>query len=162
MSSEGLRELPALVLCLALCFAAAALGGSFTASGLNEWYDSLKKPFFNPPSWVFGPVWTMLYAMMAASLWLVWKQRSSQQVTYAIALFLVHLLLNVAWSAIFFGMGKPGWAFVEILFLWASIVALIIVFKPIDRPASLLLWPYLAWVSFATVLNGSLWYLNKG
>ena len=139
------------------CFAAAALGGFFVP---GEWYASLKKPAWNPPAWVFGPVWTALYTMMAVAAWLVWKRGGFAAQRRPLLLFLAQLALNAVWTPLFFGLHWPGAAFAEILLLWLTIVATIIAFRPVNRAAALLLWPYLAWVSFAAVLNFALWRLN--
>jgi len=150
-----------LVLCLFLCFATAAVGGVFTRMGLGPWYDGLQKPSWQPPAWVFGPVWTTLYTLMAVAAWLVVRQRNEAPGwKTALALFVVNLLLNVLWSALFFGARQPGWAFAEILVLWGTIVALVVLFHRIRPLAGWLLTPYLAWVSFAAVLNGVVWWLN--
>jgi tryptophan-rich sensory protein len=156
-----MKNIPTLALSFLLCFAAAGLGGYFNSFGLGPWYDSLIKPSWNPPSWVFGPVWTLLYTMMAVSLWLVWCRRKESDVTFPVGLFLLHLVLNAGWSGIFFALHRPDWAFIEIVLLWFSILALITIFKPIDNRASYLLIPYLGWVTFASVLNGTIAYLNR-
>jgi translocator protein len=122
---------------------------------------SLEKPAFNPPSWVFGPVWTVLYAMMAVAAWLVWREAGFGGATAALSLFFVQLALNLAWSGIFFGLRQPGWALVEIAVLWAAILATMILFFRHSTLAGWLLVPYLLWVSFASVLNAALWRLNS-
>ena len=141
-----------------LCFSAAGLGVMFLP---GEWYASLKKPTWNPPGWVFGPVWTLLYAMMATAAWRVWRRGGWRLQGRVLLPFVVQLLLNALWTPLFFGWHQPALAFLEILLLWAAIVWTIRVFSGVDRWASLLLWPYLAWVSFAAVLNGVLWRLNR-
>ena len=155
--SEG-RQTLALVGWVLLCFAAAAFGGLFMP---GEWYASLKKPSWNPPGWVFGPVWTALYTMMAVAAWLVWKRGGWASQRRPLMLFLVQLALNAAWTPLFFGLKKPGWAFAEIVLLWLAIAATIVAFRPTSRAATLLLVPYLAWVSLAAVLNFTLWRLNS-
>ena len=142
---------------LAACFAAASLGALFLP---GEWYASLRKPAWNPPGWVFGPVWSALYTLMAVAAWLVWKRGGFRAHGRPLTLFLVQLALNAAWSPLFFGLRWPGAAFVEILLLWMAIVATLLAFRPVSRTAAWLLAPYLAWVSFAAVLNGVLWRLN--
>ncbi len=142
---------------LLLCFGAAALGAFFPPS---EWYASLNKPSWNPPAWVFGPVWSMLYTMMAVAAWRVWRKGGFAQQRLPLGLFLVQLALNAAWSPLFFGLQRPGIAFAEIILLWLAIACTIVVFRRVDRVAAWLLVPYLAWVSFAAVLNGTLWRLN--
>lgn len=142
---------------LLLCFGAAAFGGLFMP---GEWYASLKKPSWNPPGWVFGPVWTTLYLMMAVAAWLVWKRGGFPAQRRALALFLVQLTLNAAWTPLFFGLHRPGLAFAEILLLWLAIAATLAAFRPVSGVAAWLLVPYLAWVSFAAFLNFTLWRLN--
>lgn len=149
-----------LVVALAACLGVGAIGSIFTAQGLAEWYVQLRKPTWNPPSWVFGPVWTMLYIGMAVAVWRVWT-RTHGQGSSALAYFGVQLALNLVWSALFFGMRNSGLAAVEIVMLWAAILGTLISFAPIDRVAALLLAPYLAWVSFAAVLNVTIWRLNS-
>jgi tryptophan-rich sensory protein len=141
-----------------LCFAAAAPGGFFMP---GEWYASLRKPSWNPPGWVFGPVWSVLYVMMAASAWLVWKRGGFMAQRRPLTLFLVQLALNAAWTPLFFGLRLPGLACGEIVMLWVAITATLVAFRPVSRPAAWLLAPYLMWVSFAGVLNFTLWRLNS-
>lgn len=143
---------------LALCFAAAAAGGLATDTG--AWFDALRKPPWNPPNWVFSPVWTTLYALMAVAAWLVWKRRGFGAASTALALFLVQLALNVAWSFLFFAAQSPGLAFAEIVVLWAAILATVVAFWRIRPLAGALLLPYLAWVTFAAALNFAIWRLN--
>ncbi|MFT4703870.1 MAG: benzodiazapine receptor [Bradymonadia bacterium] len=147
----------ALVGFLVLSFAAAALGGAFPP---GEWYGSLTKPSWNPPGWIFGPVWTALYAMIGTSAWLVWRSDSPSMRT-ALAIWAVQLALNAAWSPIFFGSQKLGIALGVITVMWLAILATVLVFWPIHRTAALLLVPYLCWVGFATVLNATLWRMNS-
>ena len=148
----------ALVGWLLLCFAAAAFGGLFMPS---EWYASLKKPSWNPPGWIFGPVWSALYTMMAVAAWLVWKRGGFAVQRRPLALFLIQLALNAAWSPLFFGLHWPGVACAEIVLLWAAIGTTLVAFRSVSRVAAWLLAPYLAWVSFAAVLNFTLWRLNQ-
>lgn len=154
------RDLVALAGFVALCFASAGLGGYWTSLGLGGWYDGLRKPSFQPPAWVFGPVWTALYASMAVAAWLVWRRRRVASVRVPLALFGLQLALNLAWSGLFFGLRSPGAAFAEIVVLWAAILATLLAFARVSRPAGLLLAPYLAWVTFASVLNLAIWRLN--
>lgn len=147
-----------LFLWLVLCFSAASLGALFTP---GEWYAGLDKPAWNPPGWVFGPVWSVLYALMAVAAWLVWKRGGFGAQRVPLSLFLVQLLLNAAWSPVFFGLERPGLAFVVILLLWLAIAATLNAFRPVSRTAAWLLAPYLAWVSFAAVLNAVLWRMNS-
>jgi tryptophan-rich sensory protein len=148
----------ALIGWLLACFAAAAFGGLFMP---GEWYASLKKPSWNPPGWVFGPVWAALYTMMAVAAWLVWRRGGFAAQRRSLGVFLVQLALNAAWTPLFFGLHQPGLAFAEIVLLWLAIVATITVFRPVSSAAAWLLAPYLAWVSFAATLNFTLWRLNS-
>ena len=143
---------------LALCFCAAALSAIFMPA---EWYASLKKPSWNPPGWIFGPVWTALYAMMAVAAWLVWRRGGFAAQRGPLMLFLTQLALNAAWTPLFFGLRRPGVAFAEILLLWLAIAWTIGIFWRVHRVAAWLLAPYLAWVSFAAALNFALWRLNS-
>ena len=143
---------------LLLCFAPASLGAFF---GPDQWYASLTKPSWNPPGWIFGPVWTALYAMMAVAAWLVWQQGGWRKNRNALLLFLVQLALNALWTPLFFGLRRPGLAFAEIVLLWLAIIATLAAFRPIRRVAAWLLVPYLGWVTFAAALNFSLWRLNS-
>ena len=142
--------------------AAGLIGSIFTASSVTGWYSTVTRPELAPPNWIFGPVWTTLFVLMGIALFLVWKKEDSQKkkVKLALRLFVAQLVLNTLWSVIFFGLQSPGWAFVEIIFLWISIALTITVFTPISRLAAWLLVPYLAWVSFAAYLNYSIWLLN--
>ena len=140
-----------------LCFATAALGGLFPP---GEWYAALKKPPWNPPAWIFGPVWTTLYTMMAVAAWLVWRRGGFAKQRKSLTLFLVQLAINAAWSPLFFRLRSPGSAFADILLLWLAIAATVVAFRRVSAAAMLLLVPYLAWVSFAAVLNFTLWRLN--
>ena len=128
----------------------------------GEWYASLKKPSWNPPGWIFGPVWTALYTMMAVAAWLIWRRGCWAAQRRPLTLFLVQLALNAAWTPLFFGWHRPRLAFADIVLLWLAILATLVAFRPVSRAAAWLLAPYLAWVSFATVLNLTLWRLNTG
>jgi len=150
-----------LLVFLGICFGAAALGGLFTSAGLDTWYDQLKLPSFSPPDWLFGPVWTALYAMMAVAAWLVWREAGWRGGRGPLTLFFAQLTLNVAWSAIFFGLQRPGWATIELALLWLAILATTVAFHRFSRWAAGLMLPYLAWVGFAGVLNVSIWWLNR-
>jgi benzodiazapine receptor len=152
------RQIPALVGWVLICFAAASLGGLFMP---GEWYASLKKPTWNPPAWIFGPVWTALYTTMAVAAWLVWRRGGWAAQRRSLLLFLTQLALNATWTPLFFGLHRPGLAFAEILLLWLAIAATLAAFCSVSRAAVWLLVPYLAWVSFAAVLNLSLWRLNS-
>lgn len=154
------RELLGLVGFLAACFAVSAIGGVVTATSVGSWYQELEKPAFNPPDWVFAPVWTTLYILMAIAGWRVWRCAHSAARTTALIVFAGQLSLNLAWSILFFGLQSIGGALLEIILLLAAIVVTIALFWRIDRPAAVLLLPYLLWVSYAALLNGSLWLLN--
>jgi tryptophan-rich sensory protein len=156
--SDAIKNTLGLAAWLVLCFIPAAIGAYFNP---GEWYATLNKPSWNPPGWVFGPVWTTLYAMMAVSAWLVWKKGGFAQQRLPLTVFLVQLVLNALWSPLFFGLKMPGVALVEIVALWLAIAGTIGLFWRVDRVAAGLLVPYLAWVSFATVLNGTLWWMNR-
>jgi translocator protein len=153
------KQLLALLICLGVCFAAAGVGSLFTGMSVTTWYPTLIKPEWAPPKWVFGPVWSALYAMMAVAAWLVWR-RGGNEAQYGLRLFAVQLALNVLWSVLFFGLRLPGVAFAEIIFLWLAIGATARVFGRISMSASLLLVPYFAWVGFAAILNFAIWRLN--
>ncbi len=148
-----------LIISLALPFLASIIGGIFTAYSVSTWYVSLVKPSFNPPSWVFGPVWTILYLMMGIALYLVWKRKAKDKLP-AYTFFGVQLFLNALWSVFFFGLRMPLLALIEIIFLWAAIIMTIVYFYRIDKKAAYLLIPYILWVSFAAVLNFFISYLN--
>ncbi len=151
-----------LILAVAVPLAVGGLSGFATAGGVDTWYPTLAKPSFNPPAWVFGPTWTVLYILMGVALFLVWRQGpSTPGVRLALTVFAVQLILNGLWSIIFFGMQSPGWAFAEIILLWLAIVATLWSFWRRTPAAGWLLVPYLVWVSFAAVLNGSIWILNR-
>ena len=139
------------------------MGSLFTtADSLGNWYANLNKPAFNPPNWIFGPVWTMLYIMMGISAFLVWRKGLDDKVVrIALACFIVQLILNAIWTPLFFGLHSPLLGLIVITLLLNAIIVTIFAFSKISRPAALLLIPYLAWVSFATVLNASLYLLNR-
>lgn len=149
-----------LVLCILLPLTIGAIGGFATSSGISTWYVYLNKPFFNPPNYLFGPVWTMLYVLMGISHWVILQSPAGQMRTTALRVYAVQLAFNLLWSLLFFGLQSPGIAFVDILLLWCSIAYMISVFYKINRKAAWLQLPYILWVSFATLLNGAIWYLN--
>jgi tryptophan-rich sensory protein len=148
------------VLFLIICLGTTGLGAAWTNLSIGDWYATLAKPSWNPPNWVFGPVWTALYVGMAVAAWLVWKRRGWDSIA-PLLVFGVQLFLNAVWSGLFFGMRNPGFAFADIVLLWFAILATIVAFGRVSIPAALLLTPYLAWVTFATALNWSLWRLNS-
>jgi tryptophan-rich sensory protein len=149
-----------LLLWIALCFAVAGIGGSWTAGEVRGWYRTLAMPSFAPPNWVFGPVWSVLYALMAVAAWRVWLATPTQARSWALALFLVQLALNLAWTWIFFRRHAIGLALVEVALLWVAIGATTLVFRRVAPVAAWLMAPYLAWVAFAAVLNAAFWRQN--
>lgn len=155
---SNFQSLLALVCFLAVTFSVAALGSAATIPEIPGWYAGLAKPTFNPPNWIFGPVWSLLYALMAVAAWRVWRECGL--VHRAMLLFAIQLLLNLAWSWLFFGAHRPDLAVIEVALLDAAVLATLILFWRIDRIAGTLLIPYLAWISFATVLNASIVRLN--
>jgi translocator protein len=154
---RGFRSALALAGWIGLCFLAAAMGGIFLP---GEWYAGLHKPAWNPPNWIFGPVWTLLYIMMAVAAWLVWRRGGFTVQRKALSLFLTQLLLNLLWSPLFFGLHRPGLAFVDLLLLWLALAATVRAFWRARPSASFLLLPYLAWLTFAGSLNLAICRLN--
>ncbi len=155
-----ITQIVGLVVLLALCFAAAAAGGAATYPQIQGWYAELAKPPWTPPGWLFGPVWTALYTAMAVAAWLVWRQAGLAAARWPLGLFAVQLGLNVAWSWLFFGLRSPALGLIDILLLWIAIAATLASFWRRTTAAGLLLAPYLAWVTFAAVLNSAIWWLN--
>ncbi len=156
-------HLPKLVALILGCEAAGAITGVATREGIETWYRTIKKPAFTPPDAVFGPVWTLLYGLMGTALYIVLQTSPADRRVLRLAkvLFGLQLGLNTLWSLIFFGRRSPLGALVEIVFLWIAIVATMLAFWKVSRPASLLLLPYLLWVSFAAALNLEIWRLNR-
>ncbi len=140
---------------LVLCFGAAAIGARFKP---GAWYAGLRKPSWTPPNWLFAPVWTLLYALMAVSAWLVWREAGASGEA---GLFVLQLALNAAWSWLFFGLHRPGLAFADIVALWLAILATLVAFWAVRPLAGWLLVPYLAWVTYASTLNAAVWRLNR-
>ena len=151
-----------IVISIIICLTIGFLSGFATSNSIADWYVDLNKPFFNPPNWIFGPVWTLLYVMMGAAVGLVWKEGwDKPEVQTALKIFGVQLLLNAAWSLLFFGLKNPAIAFIDILFLWIAIIICIKKFFPIKKLSAYLLVPYFLWVTFAAILNLSIWILNS-
>lgn len=151
----------ALVLFIVAAFATSAIGGLATASSVTAWYPTLNKPSWNPPAWIFGPVWSLLYVAMSVAAWRVWLVRAAAPgAGWTLRLWFAQLLLNALWSVLFFGLRSTGAAVIEIVPLWALLVALQFRLARTDRVAALLWAPYLAWVSFAVFLNFTVWRLN--
>jgi translocator protein len=144
---------------IVICQLAGIIGSFFTVSSVSTWYVTLNKPFFNPPHWLFGPVWITLYLLMGISLYLIWNNDGKDSKS-ALIVFSIQLGLNTLWSLLFFGLKNPLLAFIEIILLWLFIVLTILFFYQKSKTASFLLIPYLLWVSFASVLNFSIFYLN--
>lgn len=143
-----------------LCFAVSGAGASVTITGSGSWYQTLQKPSWNPPGWVFGPVWTALYAMMAVAAWLVWRKAGFAGAPAALGMFFVQLALNLAWSFLFFGQQNPLAGLVDIALLWVAILVTIILFWPVSRAAAYLMIPYLLWVTYASTINFAIWRMN--
>jgi tryptophan-rich sensory protein len=150
----------ALVVALAASALAQGVGAWLTARSVTTWYPALAKPAWTPPGWLFGPVWTGLYVLMAVAAWLVWRERARRPVGGALALHGIQLVLNVTWSGLFFGLESPEAGLVGIAALWLAIAATLVAFGRARPLAAWLLAPYLAWVSYAAGLNWALWRLN--
>jgi tryptophan-rich sensory protein len=157
------KQILKFVVSLAICFGVSGASALFTTqNSITSWYGQLTKPFFTPPDWIFGPVWTILYLLMAISFFIVWnKGVNYPKVKQAIGCFLIQLALNAAWTPLFFGFHLILTAFIEIVILWLAILITFYAFKRVSTYAAILLIPYLAWVGFAVILNGSIWYLNR-
>lgn len=155
------RSIPVLILFSAICLGVGAVGGWATARSVATWYPSLAKPSWNPPSWVFAPVWTALYIGMAVAAWLVWRTSGWRDASGALRLFAVQLALNAAWSPLFFGLRSPAAGLVDIAALWLVVAATIVAFFRIAPVAGALLVPYGLWVTFAAALNAAIWRLNR-
>lgn len=152
----------ALVAFLLVCFGVAGIAGWLTRPEIGGWYASIRKPAWNPPNWVFGPVWTTLYAMMALAGWRAWLLDPGPGRTRVMWLFAIQLALNLAWSPVFFRMHRPDWASGIIVLLWLAIGGFILAAWPLSRTAAWLFAPYWAWVTFAAALNFAIWMLNPG
>ena len=148
------------VLSISLCFVLGSSGGLITINEIPGWYAALQKPSFNPPNWLFGPVWTALYIMMGVAFYLVWRNPPSAGRKKALRAFLVQFALNCAWTPVFFSLHQLGAALVVIVLMWLAILRTIFLFAPFSKTASWLLVPYISWVSFATLLNAAIWWLN--
>ncbi len=154
------QEIAALAGFLVLCLAVSGLGGLATSSSVGTWYQGLEKPPFNPPDWIFAPVWTTLYVLMAIAGWRVWRLPGSSDRKHALVAFGIQLVLNLLWSFLFFGLRNIGLGLVEIAILLCAIIVTTILFWRLDRPAGVLFLPYVAWVAFASYLNAALWLIN--
>ena len=152
------QQIITFIIWVGVCFIPAVIGSRFMP---GDWYASLAKPGWTPPGYLFGPVWTLLYASMGIAAWLLWKRVGLSGAKFAYILFFSQLIFNSMWSWLFFGLHKPGLAFIELCFLWILILATLIAFWRLYLPSGILLVPYLAWVSFAAALNLSIWWLNR-
>lgn len=154
-------DLKKLGISIALSLGAGFVGSFFTAPAIDGWYMNINKPIFTPPDWVFAPVWTLLFILMGVAFYRIWSLKiKKKKVNFALKVFIVHLGLNIGWSLLFFGLKNPGLALIEIVILWLVIKYLIKLFSELDSLAGRLLLPYLAWVSFATLLNFAVWLAN--
>lgn len=149
-----------IAICASLCLLLGTASGFSTIDSITNWYQFLNKPSFNPPNWIFGPVWTLLYLIMGIAVALIWHTPHPNQ-KRALQLFAVQFVLNLGWSFIFFNLRELGIAFVEIIAMLIAIIFTIVAFYKINRKAAFLMIPYLCWVSFASVLNFSIWFLNR-
>ncbi len=157
-----MQKILKIVLVVVLCVTVGYLSGLVTRESILTWYVTLNKPSFNPPNWVFAPVWTLLYIIMGVAAGMIWTSNSEEQTTKkALGFFAIQLGLNALWSCLFFGLHNPLLALIEIILLWLMILETYNLFKKINKTAGILLLPYLAWVSFATILNASIWWLNR-
>jgi translocator protein len=152
-----MKSIIGLIIWAMITFLAGFIGSRFMP---GEWYTHLAKPSFTPPNWIFAPVWTLLYIFMAVAAWLVWKDHGLAKAEIPLSLFILQLGLNAMWSWLFFGLHKPGMAFLDIIALWICILAMILTFWSHSRLAGALMIPYLAWVSFASALNFAVWQMN--
>ena len=153
--------IPKLALCVLFCQAAGMVGALFTSPAIPKWYANLHKPAFNPPNWIFAPVWTFLFLLMGISVFLVWnKIGEDKKVKTALSVFILQLALNTLWSILFFGLRSPLYAFGEIIILWLAILVTILNFYRISKAAAFMLLPYILWVSFAVILNFVIVILN--
>ncbi len=152
-----------IIYCVAICLVVGYLSSITTQSSINTWYPTLIKPSFNPPNWLFAPVWTLLFIMMGIAAGMIWNQLENQRelVKKALLFFTVQLLLNALWSYLFFGLNNVLLALIEVILLWLVIYETFHIFRKIDKKAAYLFIPYLIWVAFAAILNGSIYYLNR-
>lgn len=156
------RKFGALALFIVVSFVAAGLGSAATTKGVTTWYPTIAKPSWNPPNWVFAPVWTTLYLLMSIAAWRAWRAASTpSEATKTLWLYGAQLVLNALWSVLFFLLHRPDLALFEIVAFLALLIALLVRFARTDRLAAILWSPYVAWVSFATLLNGTIWWLNR-
>ena len=158
--SKGSKILK-LIISILICQGAGVIGSLFTSPAISTWYATIQKPSFNPPNWIFAPVWTLLFLLMGISLYLIWSKGFKYKETkIAIFIFFVQLILNILWSILFFALQSPLYAFIEIIILWFIILLMIISFYKVSKIAAYLLLPYIIWISFASVLNFSILIIN--
>ena len=158
-----MNKISRIAIVVIICLAVGYLSGMVTRASITTWYPTLVKPSFNPPNWIFAPVWTSLYVMMGVAAGLIWNQITTQKsaVTKALQFFTIQLILNALWSYLFFGLHNLVLATIEVVLLWLMIFETYSQFAKINKTASYLMLPYLAWVSFASVLTASIWWLNR-
>lgn len=149
-----------LIISIVIAQLAGIIGSLFTVTSGNSWYSSITKPSFNPPNWIFGPVWTLLYLLMGISLYFIWTSKKSKNRKIALYFFFTQLVLNSLWSILFFGLQNPLLAFIEIIILWIAILLTILYSFKVKKTAAYLLIPYILWVTFAAILNFSIFILN--
>lgn len=157
---KTIRLIALFIICLLVPLAIGGISGYATASGVHDWYLTLHKPSFNPPNYLFGPVWTALYLLMGISLFIVWKSPAGLERRRGVIIFAIQITLNFLWSFLFFKFNLVSVALLDIVLIWVSILLMIILFSRISKVAAWLQIPYLLWVSFATILNGAIWMLN--
>jgi len=155
-----IQDIIKLVASIFLCQLAGFIGSLFTTPAISTWYETLRKPFFTPPNWIFGPVWISLYVLMGISLFVVWRRNDHPEFKTALIFFFVQLIFNILWSMSFFGLRSPLLGLIDIILLWIAILLTIQNFLKVSRIAGLLLFPYFLWVSFAALLNLFLWMMN--
>lgn len=163
MEQKTLSRTFKIIVMIVTCVVVGAISGLLTQKGVDTWYPTIKKPSFNPPNWVFAPVWTTLYVLMGIAAGLVWHEIDRQKETArkGLTFFAIQLGLNALWSFIFFGLNNPFLAFIEIILLWLMIYETFVQFNKVNKIAGYLFIPYLLWVTFATALNGAIWWLNR-
>ena len=156
-----IKNITKLILAIVVCQSAGAVGSIFTSSSVSTWYDTIQKPGFTPPNWIFAPVWITLFLLMGISAYLIWdKGIKNKNVRISLMIFTSQLILNILWSFFFFGLKSPFYAFIDIILLWIAIILVIISFFRLSKIAGILLLPYILWVSFAGILNFFILRLN--
>ena len=157
---DRMKKIGQFLLALLIPLTIGGVSGYFTVEAIPGWYRTIEKPEWNPPNWVFGPVWTTLYVLMGIAMYLIWTQPRTKNRQRALYLNAAQLILNFFWSLIFFNLHAIGWALIEILSMWVLIVTTMFAYDKVHKPAAWLLLPYIIWVSFATILNFAIWRLN--